>query len=1330
LPPSPCAWTYSRATGHDVRITSFYIECFGAIRGLSLDSIPHGLVVFFGENEAGKSSIHAFLKWILMGRPRRRSEDWTYHAPCGDAPYGRVTLSTQRLGVLGLERRKKGRDLVITRQSGERIDSGVDILLPGMTPEVFTQIFAFTLNELGDAGILRDDAITAAIHGVGTQSGAAGRFLSARGEIERRLAEIYAPRGRKAGINACLLRLENIHKELDLASRACERYEGLAREMDEAAEQRDDLEADLRRIERTIARVEALKRLWETWAALKTCEDELASLPEIQGDFPGDALAKLDSFREKRKNLAEMRKTLVLEGEDLEAALRSLSSHTPIIRQEKAIRELAGERELYIRVLADIRNTEREMESVRQKIQGILAELGTGFGEKALSRGLDLFSREKIADFQQKLASIRSEEDMAVTLLAVSEDALREAVDQEKKARKTLRDLEGPLPVTDEETLHLIEDEKARMEAFHARMAALSHDIQRTEGELSAIIASVGLGEDATTFLAPSLSDDFLNAYRSADRDREHAGQKAAEAALYREKKAIELESVTKAIQAKRDELDLLGGVAEGREIEKEKEVILSAKALLAKQEDAEQEVSHLEEKAEAIRLDLLETEALRRHDRTTHLVLASVLTIGGITAWGLFARFLDLTEGLWTGAAFMVALLLLLALSAQRKMAALRIRSDRFLDEEKRIQSLIGEKREAMEQAEQKIKRLVPMMGEDLSAIRSELDRLESGIEKRIARAEISRSVYAEIQRLEREQEGLKKEIESIEAERKRHMASCTKAEGSLKDLLDGAGLSPHPPLPRSDVLIPRLETAMHLAARLRGLQEEERSLREGLDHYRNMVAGITGLGDLSLGDAFFRRIDGFVREERERHERAKRLYAAEEAFQKASDNRKDREEQVAERKADLDRISRRREEIDERWKTWTREKDLPSGIHPSVALDVIRRLDEAAGLLAREEDLKKRLSGFVSFREGYERRVREVSLEIGLSPPPADGIHHRVEKLEDMRTKAISDMARGREMEDRARRIDARLAILAEEEKELAGGIDRLLASGGARDEEDYIVLARIALRRKELSAEIARLESLLRHGSGGRDLSELAMDFASSRPEDLDASLQALEREKTEADSRLRELADRMTGLLAEQKALATSEDLFILRSREDCLREEMREKAREWSVYAIARFLMEETRKRFEKERQPAVLREAERYFSLITEGAYTRVIAPMEGEAIEVETAKGRRKTVGELSRGTLEQLYLSLRLGYIANYRPDLDPVPVFMDDILVNFDPRRAAAAARVLNDFAANRQVFLFTCHPDTVEIIRENASDAAFYSIDNHGIEQIRKISLRLR
>ena len=48
-------------------------------------------------------------------------------------------------------------------------------------------------------------------------------------------------------------------------------------------------------------------------------------------------------------------------------------------------------------------------------------------------------------------------------------------------------------------------------------------------------------------------------------------------------------------------------------------------------------------------------------------------------------------------------------------------------------------------------------------------------------------------------------------------------------------------------------------------------------------------------------------------------------------------------------------------------------------------------------------------------------------------------------------------------------------------------------------------------------------------------------------------------------------------------------------------------------------------------------------------------------------------------------------------------PLPVILDDVLVRFDPRRRLRAAKMVLHFAAERQVLLFSCHPDLVELIR---------------------------
>ena len=67
-----------------------------------------------------------------------------------------------------------------------------------------------------------------------------------------------------------------------------------------------------------------------------------------------------------------------------------------------------------------------------------------------------------------------------------------------------------------------------------------------------------------------------------------------------------------------------------------------------------------------------------------------------------------------------------------------------------------------------------------------------------------------------------------------------------------------------------------------------------------------------------------------------------------------------------------------------------------------------------------------------------------------------------------------------------------------------------------------------------------------------------------------------------------------------------------------------------------------------------------------------------------------------MSRGVREQLFLSLRLALAAYYARRGAPLPLILDDVLVNFDMERAKAAGQVLRDFAAaGHQMLIFTCH-----------------------------------
>ena len=107
------------------------------------------------------------------------------------------------------------------------------------------------------------------------------------------------------------------------------------------------------------------------------------------------------------------------------------------------------------------------------------------------------------------------------------------------------------------------------------------------------------------------------------------------------------------------------------------------------------------------------------------------------------------------------------------------------------------------------------------------------------------------------------------------------------------------------------------------------------------------------------------------------------------------------------------------------------------------------------------------------------------------------------------------------------------------------------------------------------------------------------------------------------------------------------------------------------------------------------------FNRITDGRYTNLI-PEQG-ALTVLDPRGSRLDSSQLSRGATEQLYLAMRFA-LARQHARTTSLPLVLDDVLVNADPPRKRHLARELHVVATDLQVLLFTCHPETAELLAE--------------------------
>ncbi len=94
---------------------------------------------------------------------------------------------------------------------------------------------------------------------------------------------------------------------------------------------------------------------------------------------------------------------------------------------------------------------------------------------------------------------------------------------------------------------------------------------------------------------------------------------------------------------------------------------------------------------------------------------------------------------------------------------------------------------------------------------------------------------------------------------------------------------------------------------------------------------------------------------------------------------------------------------------------------------------------------------------------------------------------------------------------------------------------------------------------------------------------------------------------------------------------------------------------------------------------------------ITNGKYTHVRFHDE-QGLLVETETGNYLPASRLSAGTIDQLYLSLRLSIAKELSEE--PMPILLDEAFAYFDEERLTNCLRFLAQSYPNTQIFIFTC------------------------------------
>lgn len=126
--------------------------------------------------------------------------------------------------------------------------------------------------------------------------------------------------------------------------------------------------------------------------------------------------------------------------------------------------------------------------------------------------------------------------------------------------------------------------------------------------------------------------------------------------------------------------------------------------------------------------------------------------------------------------------------------------------------------------------------------------------------------------------------------------------------------------------------------------------------------------------------------------------------------------------------------------------------------------------------------------------------------------------------------------------------------------------------------------------------------------------------------------------------------------------------------------------------------------YREQNQPDVLLKSGRYLSLITGGRYNKIYGGEENNTLSVMSDYRDipiDADYNNLSRGTIEQIYMSLKLALADHLDENRERLPLLFDELFINWDNVRTENAIEVFNQIIKQRQVFLFTCHKETAQL-----------------------------
>jgi uncharacterized protein YhaN len=484
-----------------MRLLAVQIDQFGQFINQRFEFPDPSLLIIQGQNEAGKTTLVTFIKYMLFGFPKRSDLKPMGIDTANEGLFGgRLELVHLTVGRVVIERyfKKAGGQAVLYLEDGHVLgEEKLKEWLHGLDLTLFEAIFCINLDRLGELQRLKDETLQHYLFSTGMLGNS--RILELEKQLDKETSDRFKPNGRLPVINQKITELEEIraarlawekkkaayHQMQEEKASLVKRLNGIKRDRTTVLEERQHFTA-YKALEPRLIRFQELKsematfenrddafpeeglRRYESWRTqLVTLEGEKADL-EYQIRVVEENLSKLESqfdqrWIEKRVEIQKLLKeeatfnTLKFEKAKLEERLTQergvfralidqlVTKDWEAPRLEDRIKEIDTGLQMKQHLslsLQELERLSRESDYIEREISTVHLELDR---DQSGLEGLTLLSPEEQAEAEALLELAQAEPARKRELMWLTEQL--KALKQKKAASKRIKAIAYILPL-------------------------------------------------------------------------------------------------------------------------------------------------------------------------------------------------------------------------------------------------------------------------------------------------------------------------------------------------------------------------------------------------------------------------------------------------------------------------------------------------------------------------------------------------------------------------------------------------------------------------------------------------------------------------------------------------------------------------------------------------------------------------------------------------------------------------------------------------------------------------------------------------------------------